>query len=100
MFCYVYQVIQEKERHIRLKTPRRVLFGRESRLFKFPCILKPSASYLYAQDRRMLQMLCFDALSKGFGKRDTSRELMLFSAREPGLTEDEFNSELLFFRKM
>lgn len=48
----------------------------------------------------MLQMHCFDALSKGFGKRDTSRELMLFSAREPGLTEDEFNSELLFFRKM
>ena len=87
MFCYVYEVVQEKERHIRLKTPRRVLFGRESRLFKFSCIFIPSASYLYAH-RRMLQMHCFDALSKGFGKRDTSRELMLFSAREPWLTED------------
>lgn len=45
-------------------------------------------------------MYCFDVLSKGFGKRDIFREFMLFFVCELGLIEDEFNSELLFFRKM
>ena len=39
-------------------------------------------------DRRMLQIHCFDVLSKSFGKRDKFRELVLLSAHM-WLTEDK-----------